>query len=89
MVNPVGAIFGHTPAPRVPMVPAFCPRRVQACASNWTVEVLPLVPVTPTIVIAALGWPWNASAIAPIRLRSPLTGMASAGAGSSAGAGGS
>jgi hypothetical protein len=41
------------------------------------------------VVIAALGWSWKLSAIAPMRERRPATGIASAGAGKASGAGGS
>ena len=55
----------------------LCPRRVQACASNCTVEVLPLVPVTPTVVISPRwGMAVERSAIAPMRRAGPATGMA-------------
>ena len=37
------------------MVAARCPSRLSACASNCTDGVLPLVPVTPIIVIACDG----------------------------------
>ena len=62
------------------MVPRASPSSVQACASNCTVEVLPLVPVTPTIVIARDGRPWKRSASSPRRARRPGTAIASAGA---------
>jgi len=42
-----------------PAKPLRNPRNAQACASSCTVEVLPLVPVTPTMVIARDGRPWN------------------------------
>lgn len=57
VVNPVVTAWPYRPTPKVPMVPLQVPRRLQAWASNCTVEVLPLVPVTPTTVIAALGPP--------------------------------
>ena len=38
---------------------------VHACAMSCTVEVLPLVPVTPTVVIAWLGWSWKRSGHRP------------------------
>ena len=45
------------------MVAVRRPRCAKACASNCTVEVLPLVPVTPTSSIDADGSPWKREAI--------------------------
>ena len=61
------------PLPTVPSSAALWPNSENACASQWEMDVLPLVPVMPITVIAWLGWPNAWLAITPARARSSGT----------------
>ena len=45
------------PIPRVPITPHLRPRVAKARASHWVTEVLPFVPVTPTVHKSSEGRP--------------------------------
>src|SRR5688500_12618435 len=63
-----------TPAMRVPIVPTTAERRVPSAASaRYVVVVLPWVPVTPTVVNASDGWPWNQADRSASRARGSST----------------
>ncbi len=57
VVLPSGSSLPGQPLPSVPTTPQRRPSRVSACAIQWLHEVLPFVPVTPTIHNRALGRP--------------------------------
>ena len=58
--------------PSVPMLPVS-PDRLSRCRASAVVVVLPLVPVIPSSVSAAAGWPYQARASAIAALRPSRT----------------
>jgi hypothetical protein len=66
VVSPVYSSRSGSPTPSVPTTPQRRPTRVSACAIHQALLVLPLVPVTATTSIKAVGAPWKAAAMAPV-----------------------
>ncbi len=65
VVKPVCTSWPGKPVPSVPMIAQRLPSAVSAAEIHWLHDVLPFVPVTPTVSMLSLGSLYQALAIEP------------------------